>query len=71
MLLGRPLFISVPLTNQQIARSASDNFFQSRRRPSQTRTQVRMPLHRKSELKPSFKPGGRAIHVCGQSIPAF
>jgi hypothetical protein len=38
------------------------DFVEPRRRASQTRAQVRMQLHRKRELKLSFKPDRRSIH---------
>jgi hypothetical protein len=60
--LGRPLFISMRLPDQEITTGAANNFFQPRRRASQTRAQVRMLLGWKRKVKLPFKPNRWSIH---------
>ncbi len=61
MFLCRPFFVFAR-SNQDLASSAADDFFHSRRCASQPHAQIRVLFDRKREIKRSFKPNRRSAH---------
>jgi hypothetical protein len=60
MFLGRPFLAR--LLHQKVVCHATDRFFQTSRSAAQTSAEVRMQLHRESELELPFKPNWRLVH---------